>query len=179
MHNAFRVRFGISVSDNRKSKIQNRKWVGCLAILLLLTGWVRMVDAQQTGKIARIGFLDVSTASGSAVLVEAFRQELRKLGWVEGKNFIIEYRFAEQKSERVPELAAELVRLKFDLIVATGGLHALAAKGATTTIPIVMASTVGDPVALGLVASLARPGGNVTGLSSLSIEIGTEKAGNT
>jgi len=105
-----------------------------------------MVDAQQTGKIARIGFLDVSTASGSAVLVEAFRQELRKLGWVEGKNFIIEYRFAEQKSERVPELAAELVRLKFDLIVATGGLHALAAKGATTTIPIVMASTVGDPV---------------------------------
>jgi len=98
MHNAFRVRFGISVSDNRKSKIQNRKWIGCLAILLLLTGWVRMVDAQQTGKIARIGFLDVSTASGSAVLVEAFRQELRKLGWVEGKNFIIEYRFAEQKS---------------------------------------------------------------------------------
>ena len=175
MHNAFRVRFGISVSDNRKSKIQNRKWIGCLAILLLLTGWVRMVDAQQTGKIARIGFLDVSTASGSAVLVEAFRQELRKLGWVEGKNFIIEYRFAEQKSERVPELAAELVRLKFDLIVATGGLHALAAKGATTTIPIVMASTVGDPVALGLVASLARPGGNVTGLSSLSIEIGTKR----
>jgi len=175
MHNAFRVRFGISVSDNRKSKIQNRKWVGCLAILLLLTGWVRMVDAQQTGKIARIGFLDVSTASGSAVLVEAFRQELRKLGWVEGKNFIIEYRFAEQKSERVPDLAAELVRLKFDLIVATGGLHALAAKGATTTIPIVMASTVGDPVALGLVASLARPGGNVTGLSSLSIEIGTKR----
>jgi putative ABC transport system substrate-binding protein len=107
--------------------------------------------------------------------VEAFRQEMGKLGWVEGKNFIIEYRFAEQKNERLPELAADLVRLKVDLIVATGGLHALAAKGATTTIPIVMASTVGDPVALGLVASLARPGGNVTGLSSLSIEIGTKR----
>ena len=76
-----------------------------------------MADAQQTGKIFRIGFLDPSTASGSAVLVEVFRQELSKLGWIEGKNFIIEYRFGEQKPERVPELAADLVRLKVDLIV--------------------------------------------------------------
>jgi putative tryptophan/tyrosine transport system substrate-binding protein len=156
-------------------KFKNRKWLGLSIIAVVLVVIGAVAHAQQTGKIARIGFLDVSTASGSAVLVEAFRQELRKLGWVEGKNFIIEYRFAEQKSERVPELAAELVRLKVDRIVATGGLHALAAKGATTTIPIVMASTVGDPVALGLVASLARPGGNVTGLSSLSIEIGTKR----
>ena len=102
-----------------------------------------------------------------AVLVEAFRQELSKLGWIEGKNIAIEYRFAEQKNERLPELAADLVRLKVDLIVVTGGQPALAAKKATTTIPIVM-TNVGDPVGAGLVASLARPGGNVTGLSSLA-----------
>ena len=87
-------------------------------------------DAQQTGKIFRIGFLDGSTASGSAGLVDTFRQEMRKLGWIEGKNITIEYRFAEQKPERLPELAADLVRLKVDLIVATGGTP-LAAKKAT------------------------------------------------
>ena len=102
-------------------------------------------DAQQTGKILRIGFLDNSTASGSAVLLEAFRQELSKLGWIEGKNITIEYRFAEQKHERLPELAADLVRLKVDLIVVSGTPSALAAKSATTTIPIVMANA-GDPV---------------------------------
>ena len=101
-----------------------------------------------------------------AVLLEAFRQELSKLGWIEGKNITIEYRFAEQKPERLPELAADLVRLKVDLIVVSGTPPALAAKSATTTIPIVMANA-GDPVGAGLVASLARPGGNVTGLSSL------------
>ena len=103
------------------------------------------LEAQQTGKIFRIGFLDASTASGSAVLVEAFRQELSKLGWIEGKNITIEYRFAEQKLERLPELAADLVRLKVDLIVVTGTPAALAAKSATTTIPIVMANAA-DPV---------------------------------
>ena len=90
-----------------------------------------------------------------------------KLGWVEGKNIAVEYRFAEQKRERLPELAADLVRLKVDLIVITGETQALAAKGATTTIPIVMANPA-DPVSAGLVASLARPGGNVTGLSGLA-----------
>jgi putative tryptophan/tyrosine transport system substrate-binding protein len=174
MHNTFRVRFGISVSDNRESKIQNRKWVGCLAILLLLTGWVRMVEAQQTGKIFRIGYLDPSTASGSAVLVEAFRQELSKLGWIEGKNITIEYRFAEQKSERQPELAADLARLKVDLIVVSGVSAALAAKKATTSIPIVMTNST-DPVAAGLVASLARPGGNVTGFSPFTVELNTKR----
>ena len=131
------------------------------------------VDAQQPGKIFRIGFLDSSTASGSAVLVEAFRQELGKLGWIEGKNITIEYRFAEQKRERLPELAADLVRLKVDLIVVAGEPAALAAKKATSTIPIVMTRVV-DPVGTGLVASLARPGGNVTGLSSL-IELNTKR----
>src|SRR5262245_37092085 len=118
-------------------------------------------EAQQTGKIFRMGILDPSTASGSAVFWEALRQELSKLGWIEGKNIAIEYRFAELKAERLPELAADLARLKVDLIVVPGD-PARAAKSATTTIPIVMISTP-DPVGLGLVASLARPGGNVTG----------------
>ena len=101
--------------------------------------------AQQPGKIFRIGFLDTSTASGIAVLLEAFRQEMSKLGWIEGKNITFEYRFAEQKQERLPELAADLVRLKVDLIVVSGTPPALAAKKATTTIPIVIA-TSWDPV---------------------------------
>jgi putative ABC transport system substrate-binding protein len=109
-----------------------------------------------------------------AVLIDAFRQEMGKLGWIEGKNFIIEYRFAELTRERVSELAADLVRLKVDLIVASEPSPALAAKSATTTIPIVM-TNVGDPVAAGLVASLARPGGNVTGLANLGAELNTKR----
>jgi putative ABC transport system substrate-binding protein len=133
------------------------------------------VDAQQAGKIFRIGFLDSSTASAITVLTEAFRQELTKLGWIEGKHITIEYRFAENKGpSHLRELAADLVRLKVDLIVVSGGPTALAAKKATTTIPIVMTSA-GDPVALGLVASLARPGGNVTGLSNLAFELNTKR----
>jgi putative ABC transport system substrate-binding protein len=131
-------------------------------------------DAQQTGKIFRIGLLDSSTASGSAVFVDAFRQELSKLGWIEGKNIAIEYRFAEQKREHLPQLAAELVRLKVDLIVATRTPAPLAAKKATNAIPSVM-TTVGDPVASGLVASLARPGGSITGLASLGPELNTKR----
>jgi putative ABC transport system substrate-binding protein len=131
-------------------------------------------QAQQPGKVFRIGFLDQSTASGSAVLVEVFRQELSKLGWIEGKNIAIEYRFAEQKAERLSELAADLVRLKVDLIVVVGTVAALAAKAATTSIPIVMA-TASDPVGAGLVSNLARPGGNVTGLSNLATDLNTKK----
>jgi putative tryptophan/tyrosine transport system substrate-binding protein len=123
-------------------------------------------QAQQTGKIFRIGFLDASTASGSAVLLDAFRQELSTLGWIAGKNITIEYRFAGGKFDKLSGLATDMVRLKVDLIVVSGGPPALAAKKATTTIPIVMAN-VGDPVGTGLVGSLGRPGGNVTGLSSL------------
>jgi putative ABC transport system substrate-binding protein len=142
-----------------------------LMTLLLITG---SAQAQQPGKIFRIGFLDPSTASGMAVLLEAFRQELSKLGWIEGKNITIEYRFAEQKPERLPELAAELVRLKVDLIVTTGLPPASAAKKATTAIPIVITGSV-DPVGEGLVASLARPGGNVTGLSNLATELNSKR----
>jgi putative ABC transport system substrate-binding protein len=133
-----------------------------------------VADAQQTGKIRRIGFLDASTASGMAVLIDAFRQEMSKLGWIEGRNITIEFRFAEQKLERLPELAVELVRLKVDLIVVVSTPPALAAKSATTTIPIVM-TNAGDPVAAGLVASLARPGGNITGFSGLAPELNTKR----
>jgi putative ABC transport system substrate-binding protein len=132
------------------------------------------VDAQQPGKIVRIGFLDGSTAASNAVLVNAFLQELGKLGWIQEKNFTIEYRFAEGKPERLPELAAELVRLKVDLIVVTGSPPTRAAKNATSSIPIVMPA-VGDPVGFGYVASLARPGGNVTGFSSMEFELGTKR----
>jgi putative tryptophan/tyrosine transport system substrate-binding protein len=146
-----------------------------LALCSMLLAPCSGVDAQQQGKIFRIGFLDPSTASGSAVLVDAFRQELSKLGWIEGKNFAIEYRFGENKgTSHLPELAANLVRLKADLIVATDTPSALAAKNAITTIPIVMAN-VGDPVGAGLVASLARPGGNVTGNASLSPELNSKR----
>jgi putative tryptophan/tyrosine transport system substrate-binding protein len=150
-----------------------RRVVVCLLIIALLHT-VSPAEAQQTGKVPRIGFLDASTASGSAVLAEPFRQELSKFGWIEGKSITIEYRFAEGQPERQTELAAELVRLKVDLIVVAGVGPALAAKSATTTIPIVMASA-GDPVAAGLVASLARPGGNVTGFSALATDLGTKR----
>jgi len=145
-----------------------------LALCSLLLAPCCAVEAQQTGKIFRIGFLDPSTASGSAVLVDTFRQELSNLGWIEGKNISVDYRFAAVKRERLPELAADLVRLKVDLIVVTGMQSALEAKKATTTTPIVIASAP-DPVGLGLVASLARPGGNVTGLSSLNPELNTKR----
>jgi putative ABC transport system substrate-binding protein len=154
--------------ENMKKKIT--VFTVC-AMLFALCG---SVGAQQAGKIFRIGFLDASNASGSAVLVDAFRQEMRKLGWTEGKNITIEYRFAEGKPERRPELAADLVRLKVDLIVATDTPSALTAKNVTTTIPIVIV-TPGDPVGVGLVDSLARPGGNVTGLSSLSFQLNTKR----
>jgi putative ABC transport system substrate-binding protein len=144
-----------------------------LCAVILLVG-ATIAEAQETGKIFRIGFLDPTNASGMAVMVDAFRQELSKLGWIEGKNIAFEYRFAEQKPERVAELAAELVRLKVDLIVTTGVPPALEAKKATTTIPIVITSVV-DPVALGLVDSLARPGGNVTGLSPFTVELNTKR----
>jgi putative ABC transport system substrate-binding protein len=168
------MRWLVSSSDNPKSKMQNPKWRGVVAFVLAFALCGAVADAQQAGKIFRIGFLDPSTAAGSAVLVKAFLQELSKLGWIEGKNFTIEYRFAEQKFERLPELAADLVRLKVDLIVVRATPATSAAKSATATIPIVMAASA-DPVGAGLVASLARPGGNVTGFSALSVELNTKR----
>src|SRR5262245_34507004 len=129
------------------------------------------VEAQQAAKVARIGFLADNPAA-SPHLREAFRQGLRDLGYVEGRNLVIEYRAAKGKFERFPTLVAELVALKVDVIFAAAGTPAvLAAKQATKTIPIVFAAIAGDVVTDGLVTSLARPGGNVTGLSSLSPEL--------
>jgi putative ABC transport system substrate-binding protein len=129
------------------------------------------VEAQQTARTARIGFLALDMAAPNSRDREAFLQGLRDLGYVEGRNLLIEYRDAKGKPEQFPALAAQLVALKVDVIVAGGGtLGALAAKQATTTIPVVFGA-VGDPVSEGIVASLARPGGNVTGLSVVSPEL--------
>ena len=132
------------------------------AVLILATSLA--ADAQPTGKVYRIGYLTSGAAGITPRPVAAFREGLRELGWVEGQNIEIDYRHAEGRFDRLPELAAELVRLKPDVIAAGPTPPAVAAKNATATIPIVMMG-VGDPVGLGLVASLARPGGNVTGLS--------------
>ena len=127
-------------------------------------------EAQQPKKVPRIGFLGATSPSAVSARIEAFRQGLRELGYVEGKNIVIEYRYAEGKLDRLPALAAELVRLKVDVIVTAAPTATRAAKEATATIPIVMAHD-GDPVGSGFVASLARPGGNITGLSTLAPEI--------
>ena len=146
--------------------------------LLILLGAAALAPlsslAQQKGKVLRIGFLGPTTASGTARWVEALREGLRDLGYVEGKNIVIEFRWAEGKYERLPELAAELVRLKVEVIVTHGTPGILAAKNATTIIPIVMALS-GDPVATGLVASLARPGGNVTGMTGINPEVAAKR----
>ena len=173
MHEKIWMRASNSRSDNPKSKIENPKWLGFSLIAFWLLCGV-MAEAQQTEKIFRIGFLDASTASGMEVLVEVFRQEMRNLGWIEGKNIAIEYRFAQQNREHLPELAADLVRLKVDLIVVTAGPAAAAARKTTGTIPIVM-TNVGDPVGEGLVARLERPGGNVTGFAGLAPELNTKR----
>ena len=139
------------------------KKVFCLALGALLLALSFSAQAQQLGKVPRLGWL--APGSPTPALNDAFRESLHQLGYMEGKNIVIEHRRAE-KTDQLPSLAAELVRLKVDVIFASGGSQSvLAAKSATTTIPIVM-SNVDDPVAFGLVASLARPGGNITGLSA-------------
>src|SRR5215468_3087020 len=120
------------------------------------------VEPQQAGKVHRLGFLSSTWATATSQVVAAFRQGLRELAWVEGQNIVIEYRWAEGRSDRLPDLAAELVGLRVDVLVASGAAATRAAKEATTTIPIV-AVAVQDPVALGSVRSLGRPGGNITG----------------
>ena len=130
----------------------------------------RAVNSQQTGKVYRIGFLGIANASSWASQIAALRQGLRDLGYEEGKNLVIEYRWANEDFDRLPKLAAELVSVKVDLIVTHGTPGSRAAKQATTTIPMVMAA-VGDPVRSGLVASLAHPGGNLTGNSILEFDL--------
>jgi putative ABC transport system substrate-binding protein len=140
------------------------------ALPALILAIVHLAEAQEPAKIPRIGLLGVISASAAEGRIEAFRQGLRDLGYVEGKNIVIEYRTAEGKLERLPALASELVRLRVDVIVTRGPPPTRSAKEATSTIPIVMGSDI-DPVGNGFVASLARPGGNITGLSALSPEL--------
>jgi putative tryptophan/tyrosine transport system substrate-binding protein len=141
-----------------------------LALCTMLFALCLSAEAQQPKKVPRIGYLGATSRSINPARVEAFRQGLRELGYVEGKNIVIEYRYAEGKLDRLPALAAELVGLKVDIIVMGGPAATRSAKQATATIPIVMAYD-DDPVGSGFVASLARPGGNITGLSTLAPEI--------
>ena len=161
-----------SVLSQRERKINQRRNPMRRKILSAVLGAVFLAivspaEAQQAKKVPRIGFLSALSRTPMLANLEVFWQRLRELGWIEGQNIAIEYRWAEGKYERLPDLAAELVRLKVDLIVVTDTPASLAAKSATPTIPIVMVS-VGDPVAAGLVANLARPGGNVTGNATLT-----------
>jgi putative tryptophan/tyrosine transport system substrate-binding protein len=152
-----------------------RKTLVYLFVVAVLSGGV-LADAQQPKKVHRIGFLSASDAARQATPSEGIRLALRELGYIEGQHIAIEYRYAEGNLDRLPALAAELVRLKVDIIVVTGGDPDIrAAKNATKTIPIVMVGGGADPVEAGLVESLARPGGNVTGLTNLSSELGGKR----
>jgi putative ABC transport system substrate-binding protein len=130
---------------------------------------------QQAAKVPRIGFLAVGSREGRAFLIEGFLQGLREHGYVEGQNIVIEYRFSEDRNDRLPALAAELVALKVRLILASGTPASFAAKHATSTIPIVMGGVAADPVETGLVSSLAHPGGNITGMSMMTADLGGKR----
>ena len=146
------------------------RWV---AVLFLTVSFASLIEAQQAAKVVRLGVMGaVSGNPSSAARFEAFRQGMRDLGYTEGKNLALEYGTAGGQSERLPEFANELVRIKVDVIVVAGGLRPIrAAKNATRTIPIVMLGVGADPVAAGIIESLGRPGGNVTGLTTLSREL--------
>ena len=152
---------------SEQSKIQNLKSAGIFAIVLTFAMCGAAAEAQQPKNLHRIGY---QSAGSSAGREEAFRQGLRELGYVEGQNIVIEWRFAQGKLDQVPRNAAELVRLKVEVIVTGGSTDTGAAKAATSTIPIVMTSD-SDPVETGIVASLSRPGGNITGLADLNTEL--------
>jgi putative ABC transport system substrate-binding protein len=156
-------------SDNRESAIENLKWARMVTLVIALAISGAVATAQQPAKVPRIAFLAGGSRSADSVLIDTFWQRMKELGYLEGKNIVAEYRFAEGALERLPKLAEELVGLNIDVIVAPGS-GAVAAKKATNTVPIVI--TFGDPVGSGLVASLARPGGNVTGLSAFLPELG-------
>ena len=156
--------FGFAIEGAKRAKAI------CLALCALLLAPCVSAKAQQPAKVSRIGFLNALFPTTNPARIEAFRQGLRDFGYAEGKNIVIEYRYAERKVDRLPALAAQLVSLKVDVIVTSASQETRAAKEATSTIPIVMTNDP-DPVGTGFVASLARPGGNITGLSTLSPEL--------
>src|SRR5215510_10518221 len=171
------IRFLDSLSGNLESKIQNRKWLGIVAIGVTFAMCGVVAQAQQPKKIFRIGYLSSNEpATTESTRSEGIRLALRERGYIEGQNIAIEYRYAWGKADRYPELLAELVRLKVDIIVVSGGDPLMrAAKNATKTIPIVMTGGGADPVEAGHVESLARPGGNVTGITYLTGELGGKR----
>jgi putative ABC transport system substrate-binding protein len=153
-----------------------RAAVPSILIAVVLLAVAVIAEAQQPGKVSRLGYLSNADAATDSTRVERIRLALRELGYIEGQNIAIEYRYAEGKVDRAPELASELVRLKVDIIVvASGDQWIRAAKNATKTIPIVMTGQGSDPVRAGFVESLARPGGNVTGLTALNRELGGKR----
>ena len=155
--------------------MNRRKFIRRLGTFFLTTA--SLAQAQQPKKVPRIGYLSESDPASDSTRAEAIRLALRALGYIEGQNIATEYRYAEGKRDRLPVLAAELVRLKVDIILAAGGgsIAVRAAKNATKTIPIVMVGAGIDPVEAGLMESLARPGGNVTGITNLSTELGGKR----
>ena len=157
------------ISKYEEIKFMNKK-ICLLALCAMLFALCLRAEAQQPTKLHRIGYLLGASSSFYTARIDAFQQGLNELGYTEGKNIVIEYRYADGKADRLPALAVELVRLKLDVIVATTTPSVLAVKKASATIPIVFVS-VADPVASGLVASLARPGGNITGLTILAPEL--------
>jgi putative ABC transport system substrate-binding protein len=147
-----------------------------LLLISFILASIHFADAQQPKKVHRIGYLSVLDPSRESIRSEAIRLTLHEIGYIEGQNIAIEYRYAEGKRDRFPELAAELVRLKADIIVVAGGTVILqAAKNATKTIPIIMTGGGSDPVEAGLVQSLAHPGGNITGITNIGRELGGKR----
>src|SRR3989442_7929191 len=152
----------------------NEKSLWLFTVLFLAS--IHLAEAQQPKKVPTMGYLSVNNPTSESTRSEVIRLALRELGYIEGQSIAIEYRYGDGKRDRYPELAAELVRLKVDIIVSAGGSAMIrAAKDATKTIPIVMAGSGIDPVEAGLVDSLARPGGNVTGLTNLTGELGGKR----
>jgi putative tryptophan/tyrosine transport system substrate-binding protein len=149
-------------------QLKRRKFIALLGGTAV--AWPLAARAQQAGKLPTVGFFSPNRASAQSEWTEAFVQRLRELGWIEGRTVSIEYRWAEGRTERLAEIAADLAHLKVDVIVTQGGAAVLAAKRATSVMPIIFA-VAGDPVGTGLVASLPRPGGNVTGLSMLNTDL--------
>src|SRR5262245_27428217 len=161
-------------ASGQKSEVSKSTALTVLVALLLAFSFP--AEAQQPKKVPLIGYLSNTDRAGESTRSEAIRLALRERGYIEGQNIAIEYRYAEGKRDRFPELLAELVRLKVDIIVAAGGdILIQAGKNATKTIPIVMVGLGWDPVRAGFVESLARPGGNVTGLTDLTRELGGKR----
>ena len=173
------MRRGTCQASNDKGieaeKKHMKEKIRVLTLCAMLLALCASAEAQQAKKVHRIGYLSMRDPAGESSRYETMRLALRELGYIEGQNIAAEYRYAEGKLDRAPELAAELVRLKVDIIVAAGDPGVRAAKNATTTIPIVMTGQGSDPVGAGFVESLARPGANVTGLTNLTRELGGKR----